>query len=188
MFDYCLKTFRRWRCACWLLYHPFTNCCHSLHPSIWVHHISIRGIVGYMWHAFFPVTNTCMQAKSLTPSKARFVALVPCGWAHTMDPYRSSECSAQYFHLFSTTLHPVHFKRNVTNPAPGKIRKFQSLFEVSRQKLRQFWEAICTTALSCIYAPFMSPLHFDALSGLLSRRKHLRFCCDAGPYFPGSAV
>lgn len=35
--------------------------------------------LGCMWHAFLPVTNTCMQAKSLTPSKARFVTRVPQG-------------------------------------------------------------------------------------------------------------
>lgn len=106
---------------------------------------------------------------------------------HTMDTYRPSGCSAQYFHLLSTW---SIFRRHVTNPAPGQNTNFQSLFQVSRQKLRLFWEAIHTGTLSCTYAPSISPLHFDALSEvrLLFLRKHLRFCCDAGPYFPGSAV
>lgn len=107
-----------------------------------------------------------------------------------MDTYRSSGCSAQCFHQLSTTLYLEHFNQHVTNPASGKNTNFQSLFKVSRQKLRLFWEGTHTGTLSCIYAPFISPLHFYALSEvrLLFRRKHLRFCCDAGPYFPGSAV
>lgn len=155
MFDYLnVKTFRRWRCACWLLYHPFTNCCPSLHPSIWVYRISIRGFFGMYVACIFASHKYMHAGKNLDTIQSTFCHTCATGlsWAHTMDMYRSSECSAQCFHLLSTTPHLVHFKWNLTNPAPDKNTNFQSLFNVSRQKLRLFWEAIHTAALSCVCA------------------------------------
>lgn len=128
----------------------------------------------------FPSHKYTYAGKKLDTIQSMFCCT---GWAEcTPWIHTALECSAQCFHLLSTTLHLERSKRHVTNPAPGKSTNFQSLLKVSRQKLRLFWEAICTGTLSCMLyvCLFNFTVPFRCLNlGVCSQKafKALVWCC-----------
>lgn len=115
----------------------------------------LEDFLGYLWHTFFPVTNTCMQEKARHDPK--HVLLHLCHMAELSAHYGYMQAFWVLSSVLSSPFHLEHFKQHVTNFAPGKITNFQSLFKVSRQKLMLFWEAVRTGTLYCIYAPSISP-------------------------------
>lgn len=154
MFDYHVKIFRRWRCACWLLYHPFTNCCPSLHLSIYVYHISIRGFFGISVAYIFPSHKYMYAGKSSTWSKACFAALVPYGWAECTLWIHAGLLGAQ-LRAF-TSFPPGAFQAACNKPCTRQNYKFS-------ESIQSFQTETYAVLGSCTYRYFilyLCPFYF----------------------------